>query len=246
MALRCSQHCLLSLYLSLKVRAAFKHKTKVWSLTSSSIRNINAKPFNSDIVSAAKVKMSCPPSYYLCLTFSFPSSRWMGTKRAWLPPRWTYGTKAPTQPIASTSLLCRTIDRHFCLWQGSWSSQGQNDKHWPESPSTLLCNELDTHVLKWNWYQRRCCRIASPLKGTVDPKIKNTFICPLTCSDLYQGFFCVSWFGDISLSALYIISFQISDIFNTQHLTRKQITWINTAAANRKNMYSWYWNELSN
>ncbi|OCU01960.1 hypothetical protein XELAEV_180077396mg, partial [Xenopus laevis] len=31
------------------VRAAFKHKTKVWSLTSSSIRNINVKPFNSDI-----------------------------------------------------------------------------------------------------------------------------------------------------------------------------------------------------
>lgn len=34
-----------------KVRAAFKHKTKVWSLTSSSTRNINVKPFNSDIVS---------------------------------------------------------------------------------------------------------------------------------------------------------------------------------------------------
>ncbi|KAK2840674.1 hypothetical protein Q7C36_012253 [Tachysurus vachellii] len=35
---------------SLQVRAAFKHKTKVWSLTSSSIRNINVKPFNSDIM----------------------------------------------------------------------------------------------------------------------------------------------------------------------------------------------------
>uniref|UniRef100_A0A8C3LMI2 Adhesion G-protein coupled receptor D1 n=1 Tax=Chrysolophus pictus TaxID=9089 RepID=A0A8C3LMI2_CHRPC len=34
-----------------KVRAAFKHKTKVWSLTSSSTRNINVKPFNSDIMS---------------------------------------------------------------------------------------------------------------------------------------------------------------------------------------------------
>uniref|UniRef100_A0A663DRU6 Adhesion G-protein coupled receptor D1 n=1 Tax=Aquila chrysaetos chrysaetos TaxID=223781 RepID=A0A663DRU6_AQUCH len=33
-----------------KVRAAFKHKTKVWSLTSSSTRNINVKPFNSDIM----------------------------------------------------------------------------------------------------------------------------------------------------------------------------------------------------
>uniref|UniRef100_A0A672JIN4 Adhesion G protein-coupled receptor D1 n=1 Tax=Salarias fasciatus TaxID=181472 RepID=A0A672JIN4_SALFA len=39
-------HCLLNS----EVRAAFKHKTKVWSLTSSSIRNINVKPFNSDIV----------------------------------------------------------------------------------------------------------------------------------------------------------------------------------------------------
>ncbi|XP_044541329.1 adhesion G-protein coupled receptor D1 [Gracilinanus agilis] len=40
-------HCLLNS----EVRAAFKHKTKVWSLTSSSIRNINVKPFHSDIVS---------------------------------------------------------------------------------------------------------------------------------------------------------------------------------------------------
>ncbi|XP_073532202.1 adhesion G-protein coupled receptor D1 isoform X3 [Phyllobates terribilis] len=38
-------HCLLNS----EVRAAFKHKTKVWSLTSSSIRNINVKPFNSDV-----------------------------------------------------------------------------------------------------------------------------------------------------------------------------------------------------
>ncbi|KAJ8285836.1 hypothetical protein GJAV_G00031470 [Gymnothorax javanicus] len=38
-------HCLLNS----EVRAAFKHKTKVWSLTSSSIRNIHVKPFNSDI-----------------------------------------------------------------------------------------------------------------------------------------------------------------------------------------------------
>ncbi|XP_041084297.1 adhesion G-protein coupled receptor D1-like isoform X3 [Polyodon spathula] len=39
-------HCLLNS----EVRAAFKHKTKVWSLTSSSVRNINVKPFNSDIM----------------------------------------------------------------------------------------------------------------------------------------------------------------------------------------------------
>ncbi|XP_076845169.1 adhesion G-protein coupled receptor D1 isoform X2 [Brachyhypopomus gauderio] len=39
-------HCLLNS----EVRAAFKHKTKVWTLTSSSIRNINVKPFNSDIM----------------------------------------------------------------------------------------------------------------------------------------------------------------------------------------------------
>lgn len=38
-------------FIVLQVRAAFKHKTKVWTLTSSSIRNINVKPFNSDIVS---------------------------------------------------------------------------------------------------------------------------------------------------------------------------------------------------
>ncbi|NWX66845.1 AGRD1 protein, partial [Promerops cafer] len=39
-------HCLLNS----EVRAAFKHKTKVWSLTSSSTRNIHVKPFNSDIM----------------------------------------------------------------------------------------------------------------------------------------------------------------------------------------------------
>uniref|UniRef100_A0A8D2L9S6 Adhesion G protein-coupled receptor D1 n=1 Tax=Varanus komodoensis TaxID=61221 RepID=A0A8D2L9S6_VARKO len=47
-------HCLLNS----EVRAAFKHKTKVWSLTSSSIRNINVKPFNSDIVSLPKILKS--------------------------------------------------------------------------------------------------------------------------------------------------------------------------------------------
>uniref|UniRef100_A0A9J7XZU0 Adhesion G protein-coupled receptor D1 n=1 Tax=Cyprinus carpio carpio TaxID=630221 RepID=A0A9J7XZU0_CYPCA len=43
-------HCLLNS----EVRAAFKHKTKVWTLTSSSIRNINVKPFNSDIMNGHK------------------------------------------------------------------------------------------------------------------------------------------------------------------------------------------------
>ncbi|XP_051923965.1 adhesion G-protein coupled receptor D1 isoform X2 [Hippocampus zosterae] len=43
-------HCLLNS----EVRAAFKHKTKVWSLTSSSMRNINVKPFNSDIMNGNK------------------------------------------------------------------------------------------------------------------------------------------------------------------------------------------------
>lgn len=43
-------HCLLNS----EVRAAFKHKTKVWSLTSSSIRNINVKPFHSDILNGNK------------------------------------------------------------------------------------------------------------------------------------------------------------------------------------------------
>ncbi|XP_056360501.1 adhesion G-protein coupled receptor D1 isoform X3 [Oenanthe melanoleuca] len=39
-------HCLLNS----EVRAAFKHKTKVWSLTSSSTRNVHVKPFSSDIM----------------------------------------------------------------------------------------------------------------------------------------------------------------------------------------------------
>uniref|UniRef100_A0A8C4Z5L8 Adhesion G protein-coupled receptor D1 n=1 Tax=Gadus morhua TaxID=8049 RepID=A0A8C4Z5L8_GADMO len=47
-------HCLLNS----EVRAAFKHKTKVWSLTSSSIRNINVKPFNSDIMNGNKEGMT--------------------------------------------------------------------------------------------------------------------------------------------------------------------------------------------
>uniref|UniRef100_A0A670ZV94 Adhesion G protein-coupled receptor D1 n=1 Tax=Pseudonaja textilis TaxID=8673 RepID=A0A670ZV94_PSETE len=51
-------HCLLNS----EVRAAFKHKTKVWSLTSSSIRNINVKAFNSDIVSIARTPL---PSVFL-------------------------------------------------------------------------------------------------------------------------------------------------------------------------------------
>lgn len=67
----------------------------------------------------AKTKISCPPPTCMTLTFSFPSSRWMGTRRAWLPPRWTHGTKAPTQPIVSTSPPCRSTDPHFCLWQES-------------------------------------------------------------------------------------------------------------------------------
>ncbi|XP_040300059.1 adhesion G-protein coupled receptor D1 isoform X2 [Herpailurus yagouaroundi] len=43
-------HCLLNS----EVRAAFKHKTKVWTLTSSSNRNTNAKPFSSDIVNGTR------------------------------------------------------------------------------------------------------------------------------------------------------------------------------------------------
>ncbi|EPY77765.1 hypothetical protein CB1_001192001 [Camelus ferus] len=39
---------------SLQVRAAFKHKTKVWSLTSSSARHANVKPFSSDIMNGTR------------------------------------------------------------------------------------------------------------------------------------------------------------------------------------------------
>ncbi|XP_043924695.1 adhesion G-protein coupled receptor D1 isoform X2 [Protopterus annectens] len=47
-------HCLLNS----EVRAAFKHKTKVWSLTSSSVRNVNVKPFNSDIMNGNRLGTS--------------------------------------------------------------------------------------------------------------------------------------------------------------------------------------------
>ncbi|KAF0881638.1 AGRD1 protein, partial [Crocuta crocuta] len=43
-------HCLLNS----EVRAAFKHKTKVWTLTSSSTRNTNAKPFSSDVMNGTR------------------------------------------------------------------------------------------------------------------------------------------------------------------------------------------------
>ncbi|XP_045390269.1 adhesion G-protein coupled receptor D1 [Lemur catta] len=43
-------HCLLNS----EVRAAFKHKTKVWSLTSSSTRHANVKPFHSDIMNGTR------------------------------------------------------------------------------------------------------------------------------------------------------------------------------------------------
>uniref|UniRef100_A0A8D0UQL3 Adhesion G-protein coupled receptor D1 n=1 Tax=Sus scrofa TaxID=9823 RepID=A0A8D0UQL3_PIG len=43
-------HCLLNS----EVRAAFKHKTKVWSLTSSSTRQANMKPFSSDIMNGTR------------------------------------------------------------------------------------------------------------------------------------------------------------------------------------------------
>ncbi|XP_014400833.1 PREDICTED: adhesion G-protein coupled receptor D1, partial [Myotis brandtii] len=43
-------HCLLNS----EVRAAFKHKTKVWSLTSSSSRNANPKPFSSDVMNGTR------------------------------------------------------------------------------------------------------------------------------------------------------------------------------------------------
>uniref|UniRef100_A0A8D0XFW3 Adhesion G protein-coupled receptor D1 n=1 Tax=Sus scrofa TaxID=9823 RepID=A0A8D0XFW3_PIG len=55
-------HCLLNS----EVRAAFKHKTKVWSLTSSSTRQANMKPFSSDIVSACRV-LSTPLLCWLIL-----------------------------------------------------------------------------------------------------------------------------------------------------------------------------------
>uniref|UniRef100_A0A8D1XJ04 Adhesion G protein-coupled receptor D1 n=1 Tax=Sus scrofa TaxID=9823 RepID=A0A8D1XJ04_PIG len=51
-------HCLLNS----EVRAAFKHKTKVWSLTSSSTRQANMKPFSSDIPAGTKGSFSLSSS----------------------------------------------------------------------------------------------------------------------------------------------------------------------------------------
>ncbi|KAL6049708.1 hypothetical protein STEG23_021221, partial [Scotinomys teguina] len=51
-------HCLLNS----EVRAAFKHKTKVWSLTSSSARTTNTKPFSSDI-HVCFLKLTCGDEY---------------------------------------------------------------------------------------------------------------------------------------------------------------------------------------
>lgn len=44
-------HCLLNS----EVRAAFKHKTKVWTLTSSSSRSPNVKPFSSDVMNGTQL-----------------------------------------------------------------------------------------------------------------------------------------------------------------------------------------------
>uniref|UniRef100_A0A8C6WBB8 Adhesion G-protein coupled receptor D1 n=1 Tax=Nannospalax galili TaxID=1026970 RepID=A0A8C6WBB8_NANGA len=50
-----SRVCYLSFFLlPSQVRAAFKHKTKVWSLTSSSARTVNTKPFSSDTVNGTR------------------------------------------------------------------------------------------------------------------------------------------------------------------------------------------------
>lgn len=50
-------HCLLNS----EVRAAFKHKTKIWSLTSSSARNATGKPFTtSDIVNGVRLGTTSP------------------------------------------------------------------------------------------------------------------------------------------------------------------------------------------
>ncbi|XP_014642736.1 PREDICTED: adhesion G-protein coupled receptor D1-like [Ceratotherium simum simum] len=43
-------HCLLNS----EVRAAFKHKTKVWSLSSSSARNATVKPFSSEVMNGTR------------------------------------------------------------------------------------------------------------------------------------------------------------------------------------------------
>lgn len=59
----------------------------------------------------------------LFLMVSFPTSRWTATRRAEPPLRWTRGTKAPTQPIASTSPPCRADGQPYCCgWKVNYGS----------------------------------------------------------------------------------------------------------------------------
>lgn len=74
-------------YFFLQVRAAFKHKTKVLSLTSSSIRNINVKPFNSDIVSACLNKKELHNSYLPDSNILLPIFQMNGNKEGVTPTK---------------------------------------------------------------------------------------------------------------------------------------------------------------
>lgn len=66
-----------------KVRAAFKHKTKIWSLTSSSARNATGKPFTtSDIVSGDP----SAPDLNTGMALLCVSQNWSRAQTAELPP----------------------------------------------------------------------------------------------------------------------------------------------------------------
>lgn len=119
----------------------------------------------------ATTEICCPFPNCLTLKFSFPSTRWMGTRRVWLPPRWTHGTKAPTLPIVSTFPLCRTTDRHFCLLQENnlkltnveWQTLARKSFHsamyWIEHLSAQVKRILkevwcDSFTFKWTVHLR--------------------------------------------------------------------------------------------
>lgn len=81
-----------------KVRAAFKHKTKVWSLTSSSGRTATAKPFGSDVVRAGRVLQGGQPPSQSVSPAPAPRSPAPAAPRT--PSCWLAPPRIPASPTA--------------------------------------------------------------------------------------------------------------------------------------------------
>ncbi|KAI4536166.1 hypothetical protein MG293_013558 [Ovis ammon polii] len=111
---------------SLQVRAAFKHKTKVWSLTSSSSRQANVKPFSSDIVEKVPRLTAC--IHPLCCLGESTSSvteqeaqKTMAepTQRSdFYPPPETSEAQPSMTPLSSSFLRTMTGGGSGCLGFG--------------------------------------------------------------------------------------------------------------------------------